>query len=396
MKIVHIGKYYWPYSRGIETYLKLLCERLIEAADIEVIVANNSAKTVHEEINGVRITRLGRLFELAATSFCFSLPFVLRKKKPDIVHIHLPNPWAELCYFLAGCPGKLVVSFHSDIIKQKFLLKLHNPLHKAFLNKAEKIIVATPAHAEFSPVLSKLPKNKIEVVHYGIDVKKSQTFDQKTLNEIIKKTGKPLVLFVGSLVYYKGLEILLQAAKLLNKKSPSPPFPEEVGMKFKGKFQPTKIVDCNPHFLLIGNGPLENKLKKMVKELEINNRVHFFGNVDDETLRAAYHACDIFCLPSTYRSEAFGIVQLEAFAAGKPVISTNLKSGVPYVNLDEKTGLIVPPGDSKKLAEAITTLLESEEKRQNFGNAALKRVTNEFSADKMAAETLKVYNNLSI
>ncbi len=377
MKIVHIGKYYWPYSRGIETYLKLLCERLIEAVDVEVIVTNDSVKSVYEEINGVRVTRLGRLFELFSTSFCFSLPFVLRKKKPDIVHIHLPNPWAELSYFLAGCPGKLVVSFHSDIIKQKFLLKLHNPLHKAFLKKAEKIIVATPAHAKFSPVLSVLPKNKIEVVHYGIDVKKSRTFDQKIVDEIIKKTGKPLILFVGCLVYYKGLEILLQAAKM-------------------GKFQTTQIVDCNPHFLLIGNGPLENKLKTMAKELGLNNHVHFFGNVDDETLRAAYHACDIFCLPSTYRSEAFGIVQLEAFAAEKPVISTNLKSGVPYVNLDGKTGLIVPPNNPKKMAEAITTLLNSAEKRQKFGNNALKRVSIEFSADKMAAETLKIYKNLSI
>ena len=392
MKIVHIGKYYWPYSRGIETYLKLLCERLIEAVDLEVIVANDSTKTVHEEINGVRLTRLGRLFELAATSFCFSLPFVLRKKKPDIVHIHLPNPWAELSYFLAGCPGKLVVSFHSDIIKQKFLLKLHNPLHKAFLKKAEKIIVATPAHAEFSPVLSKLPKDKIEVVHYGIDLKKSRTFDQKIVDEIIKKTGKPLVLFVGSLVYYKGLEILLKAVKILN-----PSLPLE-----KGGFQTTaerplpSFVDCNSHFLLIGNGPLENKLKAMTRELGINNHVHFFGNVDDETLRAAYHACDIFCLPSTFRSEAFGIVQLEAFAAVKPVISTNLKSGVPYVNLDRKTGLIVPPDDPENLAEAIATLLNSPEKRQEFGENALKRVVNEFSADKMAAETLKIYKNLSI
>ena len=155
MKILHIGKYYFPYARGIETYLKNLCERLIEAVDLEVIVANDSLKTIREEINGVPVTRLGRLFELASTSFCTSLPFIIRKKKPDIVHIHLPNPWAELCYFLAGCPGKLVVSFHSDIIRQKFLLKLHSPLHKAFLKKAEKIIVATPRHAEFSPFLSK-------------------------------------------------------------------------------------------------------------------------------------------------------------------------------------------------------------------------------------------------
>ena len=258
MKILHIGKYYFPYARGIETYLKNLCERLIEAVDLEVIVANDCAKTVCEEINGVRITRLGRLFELASTSFCFALPFVIRKKKPDIVHIHLPNPWAELCYFLAGCPGKLVVSFHSDIIRQKFLLKLHSPLHKAFLRKAEKIIVATPRHIEFSPFLSKLPKEKFAVVHYGIDPKEIQNFDEKLSEDIIRKTGKPLILFVGSLVYYKGLEILLQSIK----KSPVPPLE-------KGDHNSPPVLQgsqtsqipagserrgghSNPHFLLIG------------------------------------------------------------------------------------------------------------------------------------------------
>jgi len=367
MKVLHIGKYYYPYSRGIETYLKLLCERLIEAVDLEVIVANDSVKTVHEEINGVRITRLGRLFELASTSFCFSLPFILRRKKPDIVHIHLPNPWAELCYFLAGCPGKLVISFHSDIIRQKFLLQLHKPLHKAFFKKAEKIIVATPRHAEFSPFLSKLPKEKIEVIHYGINAKNIQNFDKNISEKIIKKTGKPLVLFVGSLVYYKGLEILLQAAK---------------------------NVDFNQHFLLIGTGPLENKLKNMAKEIGIEKYVHFFGKVDEETLKAAYNACDIFCLPSNYRSEAFGIVQLEAFAAGKPVISCDLPSGVPYVNQDGKTGIIVPPNDPSALAAAINKLLNDKELREKLGQQALERVTHEFTADQMAVKTLKVYEEI--
>ncbi len=388
MKVVHVGKYYWPYSRGIETYLKLLCERLIEAVDVDVIVANNSVRNVHEEINGVRVTRLGRLVELFSTSFCFSLPFVLRRKRPDIVHIHLPNPWAELCYFLAGCPGKLVVSFHSDIIRQKKLLFFHKPLHKAFLKKAEKILVATPRHAKFSPFLSTLPEDKIEVVHYGIDVNKIRDFDKETSEKIIRKTGTPLVLFVGSLVYYKGLEVLLQSAKILNEKSPIPPLE-------KGDGKPPGHTP-GTHFLLIGTGPLENKLKAMAKELGLVNRVHFFGKVDNKTLVAAYNACDIFCLPSTYRSEAFGIVQLEAFAAGKPVISTDLKSGVPYVNIDSETGYIVPPNNPEKLAEAVEKLLESEEKRKDFGEAAIKRVKTEFSADKMAAETLKVYNNLSI
>ncbi len=368
MKILHIGKYYFPYARGIETYLKNLCERLIEAVDLEVIVANDCAKTVYEEINGVRITRLGRLFELAATSFCFALPFVIRKKKPDIVHIHLPNPWAELCYFLAGCPGKLVVSFHSDIIRQKFLLKLHSPLHKAFLKKAAKIIVATPRHIEFSPFLSKLPKEKFEVVHYGINPKEIQDYDENLKEEIIRNTGKPLILFVGSLVYYKGLEILLQS---------------------------TKYVDCNPHFMLIGTGKLENKLKNMTKTLGVEKNVHFFGNADNETLKAAYNACDIFVLPSNYRSEAFGIVQLEAFAAGKPVISCDLPSGVPYVNQDEKTGLIVPPNNPEALAEAINKLLSNDDLRGKLGKQARERVKKEFTADQMAAKTLKIYETLT-
>ena len=375
MKVLHIGKYYYPYARGIETYLKNLCERLIEAVDLEVVVANDSSKTVREEINGVPVTRLARLFEFASTSFCFALPFLLRKKKPDIVHIHLPNPWAELCYFLAGCPGKLVVSFHSDIIRQKFLLKLHAPLHKAFLKKAEKIIVATPRHAEFSPFLSKLPKEKIEVVHYGIDPKEIQNYDENLKNEIIEKTGKPLVLFVGSLVYYKGLEILLQS---------------------------TKNVDCpgirrvfdNQHFLLIGTGALEKKLKKMTKELGSVNFVHFFGKVDNETLKAAYNACDIFVLPSNYRSEAFGIVQLEAFAAGKPVVSCDLPSGVPYVNRDGETGIIVPPNDAEKLAAAINKLLSDDELRAKLGAQARARVEKEFTADQMAAKTLNIYKKI--
>lgn len=375
MKILHIGKYYFPYSRGIETYLKNLCERLVEAVDLEVIVANDCAKTVHEEINGVRVTRLGRLFEFASTSFCFALPFVMRKRKPDIVHIHLPNPWAELCYFLAGCPGKLVVSFHSDIIRQKFLLQLHKPLHKAFLKKAAKIIVATPRHTEFSPFLSKLPKEKIEVIHYGIDSKEIQTFDWELKEEIIKKTGRPLILFVGSLVYYKGLEILLQSAKNVDCQRPG-------------------VCSGNPHFLLIGTGSLENKLKRMTKELGIEKNVHFFGNADNETLKAAYNACDIFVLPSNYRSEAFGIVQLEAFAAGKPVISCNLPSGVPYVNQDGKTGIIVPPNDPKALAEAINQLLRDDDLREKLGRRALERVEKRFTADQMAVKTLKVYEAL--
>jgi rhamnosyl/mannosyltransferase len=122
--------------------------------------------------------------------------------------------------------------------------------------------------------------------------------------------------------------------------------------------------------------------------------VHFFGKVDQKTLKAAYNACDIFVLPSNYRSEAFGIVQLEAFAAGKPVVSSNLPSGVPYVNLDGVTGIIVPPNDAEKLADAINKLLRDDSLREKLGRAARERVEREFTADQMASKTLKVYEKV--
>lgn len=367
MNVVHVGKYYWPYCRGIETYLRLLCERLKDTVNLEVLVANNSRKTVHEVVNGVSVTRLGRLAEIAATSFCLSLPAALRKRKPDIVHIHLPNPWAELCYYLAGCPGKLVVSFHSDIIRQRVLLQLHKPLHRAFLRRADAIIAATPNHISFSPFLSKLNSEKCTVIPYGIDLNEySQTDDITALaGKLRQEYGAPLILFTGHLVYYKGVDILLKA-----------------------------MTQTDAHLVVVGTGPLEKQLADQVAELSLTARVHFLGTVSQETLVALYHACDLFCLPSTYRSEAFGIVQLEAFAAGKPVISTNLPSGVPWVNRDGISGLIVPPADPDALANAINSLLSNDDQRITLGQGAYQRVTEMFTADRMAQETLALYKKL--
>jgi len=367
MTVVHIGKYYWPYQRGIETYLKLLCERLIEACELDVLVANTSRRTVCETINGVQVTRLGRVAEINSTSFCLQLPARLRRLRPDIVHIHLPNPWAEWCYFAAGCPGRLVVSFHSDIIRQKLLLRLHAPLHRRFLAKAARIIVATPRHIEFSPFLAALPPGRCTVIPYGIDVAQYQATDELSTRaaELRRQFGTPLILFVGHLVYYKGVDVLLDAMR-----------------------------DVAAHAVIVGRGPLEAQLRARADALGISTRVHFLGEVPEDELRALYHACDVFCLPSTQRSEAFGIVQLEAFACGKPVVSTNLPSGVPWVNQHEQTGLIVEPGDAPALAAALTRLLDDAAFRSACGQRALTRVTNDFSADRMAAATLQVYQEV--
>jgi len=151
------------------------------------------------------------------------------------------------------------------------------------------------------------------------------------------------------------------------------------------------LRDTNVHVAIVGRGPLEQQLRARAEALGVAARTHFLGEVDERELIALYHACDVFCLPSTQRSEAFGIVQLEAFACGKPVVSTNLPSGVPWVNQHEQTGLIVEPGDAPALAAALTRLLADDAFRAACGQRALARVTNDFSADRMAAATLQVY-----
>ncbi|MCX7848116.1 MAG: glycosyltransferase [bacterium] len=365
--VVHIGKYYWPYQRGIETHLRLLCERLVEAVELDVIVAQEGWRTVREEINGVRVMRLGRLVEISGTSICASLPFILRRMRPEIVHVHLPNPWAEWSYFLAGAPGRLVVSFHSDIIRQKVLLRLHAPLHRRFLRRAERVIVATPRHVEHSPFLSELPAERCTVIPYGIEVREFELTRARAerAEAMRREYGVPMILFVGQLVYYKGVEVLLRAMR-----------------------------EVEGGAVIIGRGPLEGKLRRMARELGVSDRVHFLGYVDEEELRAAYHACDVFCLPSTYRSEAFGVVQLEAFACGKPVVSTDLASGVPWVNRDGETGIVVPPGDSGALGRALRRLIEDEGLREELGRRARARVLAEFQADEMARRTLAVYEEI--
>lgn len=367
MRVVHIGKYYWPYQRGIETYLKTLSEGLKTRCDLTVIVSNEGRETVEETINGVRVIRLKRAFKLAGTDFLFSLPGKLKELKPDIVHVHLPNPWAETAWKLAGRPGRLFVSFHSDIIRQKFLLKIYAPFHRAFLKQAEKIIVATPNHIEYSPFLSQLPPEKLAVVHYGLRKNEYASPSEKLVEEF-KGKYSPYVFSVGQLVYYKGFDVLIKAL--------------------------AETQELN--LLIAGVGPLMEPLKKQAAELGLAKRVVFLGHIPQEELLAAYHGCEFFVLPSTVRSEAFGLVQLEAFLAGKAVVSTDLKSGVPYVNRDGVTGIVVPPGDAKALSGAMRSLHGDPELRSALGAAGYRRALQDFSAEDMVEKTYRLYKGEKI
>jgi rhamnosyl/mannosyltransferase len=297
-----------------------------------------------------------------------SFPFLLRKfsKDKDILHFHEPFPLGVISYLLTKPKGKLVVWWHSDIIRQKKILYLYKPFILQFLKRADRIIVATAEHIESSAFL-KAFKHKCEIIPFGIDVKRFQLTSniQQEIDKIREKHGSKIILFVGRLSYYKGIEYLIRAMK-----------------NVAGKL------------LLIGQGPLGNKLREIVAEIHLENKVVFLGKLDDQEIIPYYHSCDIFVLPSVANSEAFGIVQLEAMACGKPVVNTAIPTGVPQVSINGKTGITVPPKDTDSLAMAINTLLDNENLRERYGREALIRVQNCFTMEKMIEKVYRTYKTL--
>ncbi len=366
LRVVHVGKYYWPYRGGIETYCYHLCARLKDRVDLTVLVSNEGRRTVEENIDGVRVIRVARWGQAASTPISPGLWRRLRKMEPDVVHVHLPNPMAEIAYLLAKPPGRLVAHYHSDIIKQKFLFKLYRGIGEKFLRRADRIIAAAPQNIDFSPVLSRY-RDKAVVNPYGVDPGEFALTGERErkVAELRARFGKRVVFFIGRHVYYKGIEFLIRA-----------------------------MAEVDGHLVIGSEGPLTESLKALARSLGLERRITFAGRIAEGDLACYYHACDVFCLPSVARSEAFGIVQLEAMACGKPVVSTRLTTGVVYANLDGVTGLTVEPSDARALAGALTKLLDDDALRARLGAQALDRVTREFTHDLNARRILDLYAEL--
>lgn len=367
LKILQIGKFYFPFLGGTECHLHTLVNSL-DKKDliVDVLVSNTSFKTEIFKHNGSRIFKIANIGTIFSQPLPLALPFWLKRLKGDILHFHLPNMISIFSYLLIRPKGKLVVTYHSDIVKQKFLLPLFTPFIEKFLKLADVIMPTSHIQLENSKILRKF-KDKCVVIPYGIDLQKFLLTDKIAQKaSLIKECYKhPIILFVGRLVYYKGLEYLIQAMKQ---------------------------IDAS--LLIIGDGPLKNRLKRLSVEFGVQNKIFWIGSVDNENVASYYYASDIVVLPSSIEAESFGIVQVEAFACGKPVVSTKLPTGVTFVNQNEKTGLVVPPKDSKALSQAINTLLKSEELCKKYGSIAKVRVKNEFTKEKMADEVVKIYSEL--
>lgn len=364
--VVHVYKYYPPSYGGVPGYLQLLAEELKKYYRVTVLVANTSWHRSEEKEGNLRVIRMPRLMELRSTALCPAMPAELRKLCPDLVHLHFPDPMAHLTYSLGKSPAKLVLFWHSDVIRQRLLLRAYAPFLRRILARADAVIVTSPNLLDNSPWLN-MARDRCVIIPFGVDVKKfdlTQDIEGRC-QEIRKQYGERIILFVGRLVYYKGLDVLFDAMK-----------------------------GIEAELLVLGDGPLKRRLQQRACELGITDKVSFLGSVPDEELVRYLHACKMLVLPSTEASETFGIVQLEAMACRKPVVSTNLPTGVPWVNQDGRTGLVVPPRDADALRRAILQILDNPSLQKEFGEAGRCRVESEFTKDLHMQRILDLYEGL--
>jgi len=368
MKILHVGKYYWPEKGGIENHLKILCEGLAaKGVSVRAVVSNTKNSLLREKINGVEIVRLPKAFSAFNQPIFSGLREEIGNYNPDIIHLHLPNPLAALKLYQTQKP--IVITYHSDIVG-KPAMKLIEFSTGQILKKARAVIATSENYVSGSKLLKKF-KDKIKVIPLSVELKKMKPAKISEIKKMKQRLGiknEFVILFVGRLIPYKGLQFLIEALPLL-----------------KGDFK-----------LIIGGlGPLESKMRELAKSLSVQDKIIFFGEVNENYYSNLFSSADIFVLPSHLKSEAFGIVQMEAMAHGKPVVSCNISgSGVPWVNKSGVSGIVVEPENPSELAGAIQKLMDNPQLRKKLGAGGRARAEELFDSKKMVRSVLRVYEEV--
>ena len=345
LRILQVNKFYPPIIGGVEKVVQHVAEAIIDTYNVKVLVCQKKGSTTDETVNGVSVHRSSSwgVFFSMPISFSFIRDFRRLSQDSDIVHIHMPFPLADLACFLSGYKGKVVLWWHSDIVRQKYFMPFYKPLMHWLLRRADKIVVATQGHIDGSDNLPQW-SHKCIIIPYTLDkelIKDAQHY--LSTSHYTRYPGCNF-LFLGRLVPYKGVDILLRAFALL----------------------PTR----DKHLTIAGDGPEREKLHALAHNLQITQLVTFATIANEEEKYRLYRNCDVFVLPSVSKNEAFGLVQLEAMAYGKPVINTALPNGTPSVSADHITGLTVNPGSVAELTEAMRQLASQPNLRDVLGTAA--------------------------
>jgi len=362
--IVMLNKAYPPWTGGVERHVCDISEELAQRGwRVSVLCGANVSFETREWNHGVRIIRVPRWGSLLSQPLLTRLFRRLEELKPDLVHIHVPFPlgWFAANQVFERIP--IVAAWHSDIVRQRIFKPFFHPFEQLFLSRCDCII---PTSEPLMLSSRALRKHREKCVPIPLAARENgMKISPRSVEKIRQQYGAPIVLFVGRLVGYKGLPYLLRA-----------------------------MTNVNAVLLIAGDGSLRDKLERFAKKILCSGKIRFLGHVPNEELGALRRAADVFVLPSIARSEAFGYALLDAMREGCPAISTNLPTGVSYVNQDGETGFVVPPRDSQALTEAINRLLSDEPLRRRFGEAAKARVEQYFMLDGAIKKLEKVYFEL--
>ena len=372
MNILHIYKDYFPVLGGIENHIRVLAEASASRGhDVTVLVTSLDRRTRIETSNGVKLVKTGRWINVSSAPVSPAMFAWARKlgRRADIAHLHFPYPFGETAHLFSGSRAKTVITYHSDIVRQRNLLRLYRPLLWCVLRKADRIIATSPNYVDTSPFLSRV-RDKCTVVPPGADIERFASVDAVRVaalrDRLTHHQAGPVLLSVGRLRYYKGVDTLLRALPALP----------------------------NAHCVIVGSGPMEAEWRALAASLDVADRAIFAGDVPDADLPLYYHAADLYVLPANARAEAFGVALVEAMAAGLPCVTTEVGSGTSWVVQDGVTGLVVPPRDPGALSVAIAGLLDDAEKRVTMGQAGRARARAEFSVERMIDRVFSAYASL--
>ncbi|WP_017903423.1 glycosyltransferase family 4 protein [Pseudomonas asplenii] len=367
MKVLHFYKTSVPWSMGgIEQVIHQIglgAAKLGVQTDVLSLSSKQVPRTV--DVGGYLVHHARMDLQIASTGFSLSAfwRFYQLARRADVIHYHFPWPFMDVVHFVARIKKPTVVTYHSDIIRQKYLLKFYSPLKRLFLGDVDRIVATSPNYLATSQVLARY-RDKVSVIAIGLDRESYPMADPEKLRRWREKVGPRFFLFVGVLRYYKGLHILLEAAK---------------GAEFP--------------IVIVGAGPIEDELKAQAQALGLDN-VHFFGQLPDSDKVALLELSYAIVFPSHLRSEAFGISLLEGAMYGKPMISSEIGTGTTFINVSGETGLVVPPGDPGALRNAMQYIWEHPEEAHEWGLRAENRYWKYFTAERMVTDYITLYREL--
>ena len=379
MKILHIGKYYPPFHGGIENFMcSLMEQQKLGGHKVSAVVHHHelNKKYKYEIDNGIQLYKvpiIGTLiYAPIAPLFFYYLSKTIKKEKPDIIHIHMPNLSAFFCLLLFRARNTpWVIQWQSDVlgavpdVKVKFAYPFYRFFEKLLLKKTAKIIVATPPYAKASTPLKGF-ENKVKIIPLALA---DQSFPLDRKNNTQKSVLSLLI--IGRLTYYKGHALLISALAQL---------------KARGIPLSLKIV---------GSGELKAELVQLVNTLQLNEEVELLGKLSDDALNAELASTDLLCLPSIEKTEAFGVVLLEAMRASKPCLVSDVQgSGMSWVVQKNKTGFVVKHNCVESLVDELTFIHQNQELLMNYGNAGRKRFEKHFDIKAVSCKVIKLYQSI--